>query len=156
LVERQARFVFRVAYARLRNVQDSEDVVQQIFLKLYRSGAWERITDERAFLARAGWRMAGRRRTAEPATQVDESIASAEMNPEQSAVAVDWERLVHRIIDSLPQALREPLVLSSINDMSSGQIADILEVPEGTVRRRLMRARQLLRQKLAALSGRNL
>ncbi|MBV9083304.1 MAG: RNA polymerase subunit sigma-24, partial [Acidobacteriaceae bacterium] len=87
LVERQARFVFRVAYARLRNVEDSDDVVQQIFLKLYRSGAWERISDERAFLARAVWRMAGRPRTAEPPTQVDESIASAEMNPEQSAVA---------------------------------------------------------------------
>ena len=45
-VERQSRFVFRVAYALLRNSYDSEDVVQETFLKIYRSGAWDRIKDE--------------------------------------------------------------------------------------------------------------
>lgn len=47
LVERQARFVFRVAYAVLRNSHDAEDVVQEIFLKIYRTKAWEDIEDER-------------------------------------------------------------------------------------------------------------
>ena len=58
LVQRQSRFVFRIAYAMLRNVQDAEDVVQEVFLKLFRSGAWEEMRDERAFLARTAWRMA--------------------------------------------------------------------------------------------------
>src|SRR4051812_20814528 len=58
LVERQSRFVFRIAYAMLRNVQDAEDVVQEVFLKLFRGGAWEEMRDERAFLARTAWRMA--------------------------------------------------------------------------------------------------
>jgi RNA polymerase sigma-70 factor (ECF subfamily) len=58
LVERQSRFVFRVAYALLRNSHDAEDVVQDTFLKLYRGGAWEAIENERAFLARAAWRIA--------------------------------------------------------------------------------------------------
>ena len=48
-VSRQTRFVFRVAYSILRNVQDSDDVVQETFLKLYRSHAWERVADERRF-----------------------------------------------------------------------------------------------------------
>lgn len=52
LVRRQARFVFRVAYAILRNVQDADDAVQETFLKLYRSQRWDCIEDERAFLAR--------------------------------------------------------------------------------------------------------
>ena len=52
LVHRQSRFVFRIAYALLRNTHDAEDVVQETFLKLYSSGAWEQMNDERAFLAR--------------------------------------------------------------------------------------------------------
>jgi DNA-directed RNA polymerase specialized sigma24 family protein len=58
LVERQSRFVFRVAYAILRNTGDSEDVAQETFLRIYRSLAWERMEDERAFLARTAWRIA--------------------------------------------------------------------------------------------------
>jgi hypothetical protein len=52
LVERQSHFVFRIAYAVLRDSHDSEDVVQETFLKLYRSRAWEAMRDEKAYLAR--------------------------------------------------------------------------------------------------------
>jgi len=57
LVRTQARFVFRVAYSILRNVQDADDTVQETFFKLYHSSAWERIADEKAFLARTAWRL---------------------------------------------------------------------------------------------------
>ena len=57
-MNRQARFVFRVAYSVLRNAHDAEDVVQETFLKLYRGRKWEGMVDERAFLARTAWRMA--------------------------------------------------------------------------------------------------
>ena len=43
LVARQSRFVFRVAYSVLRNAQDAEDVVQDTFFKLHRSGAWRQM-----------------------------------------------------------------------------------------------------------------
>jgi hypothetical protein len=46
-IDRQSRFVFRVAYALLRNAYDAEDVVQETFLKIYRAGAWDRMKDER-------------------------------------------------------------------------------------------------------------
>jgi RNA polymerase sigma-70 factor, ECF subfamily len=46
LVGRQSRFVYRVAYVVVRNVQDAEDVVQDLFLKLHRSGAWDQMEDE--------------------------------------------------------------------------------------------------------------
>src|SRR3954466_7245093 len=67
LVMRQSRFVFGVAYSILRNPHDAEDVVQEVFLKLYRGGAWRNIVDERAFLARAAWRMAVDRLPKRPA-----------------------------------------------------------------------------------------
>ena len=47
LVERESRFVFRVAYAVLRNPADAEDVVQGTFLKLYRSNSWETMANEK-------------------------------------------------------------------------------------------------------------
>src|SRR5712692_2719446 len=62
LVRRRSRFVFRVAYAILRNAHDAEDVVQETFLKLYRARRWESMVDERAFLARTAWRLAVDRR----------------------------------------------------------------------------------------------
>jgi RNA polymerase sigma-70 factor (ECF subfamily) len=149
LVERQSRFVFRVAYAIVRNAADSEDVVQETFLKIYRSGVWDRMEDERAFLARTAWRIAvdhrSRTRTAEAATD-----PAAIGDPEQFAIAADRNAAVHRLIDALPEELRQPLALSAVDEMTSGEIAKILEIPEGTVRTRLMRARQVLRQKLEA------
>jgi RNA polymerase sigma-70 factor, ECF subfamily len=58
--------------------------------------------------------------------------------------------IVHRLIDGLPEELRVPLALSALEELNSREIAAMLDVPEGTVRTRLMRARQLLKQKLAA------
>jgi RNA polymerase sigma-70 factor (ECF subfamily) len=57
-VQRQSRLVFRVAYAVLRNAHDAEDVVQEVFLKLYRNGRWRDVRDEKAYFARTAWRMA--------------------------------------------------------------------------------------------------
>ena len=56
LVDRHARFLYRVALGLLRNSEDAEDAVQETFLKLYRNDAWLTMEDEKAFLARSVWR----------------------------------------------------------------------------------------------------
>jgi RNA polymerase sigma-70 factor (ECF subfamily) len=56
------------------------------------------------------------------------------------------------MIDALPEELRQLLALSAIDEMNSREIALILGIPEGTVRTRIMRARQMLKQKLAGLA----
>ena len=56
---------------------------------------------------------------------------------------------MHRMIDSLPEDLRQPLALST--EMTSREIAAAMGIPEGTVRTRLMRARQMLRDKMTAI-----
>jgi RNA polymerase sigma-70 factor (ECF subfamily) len=149
LVERQSRFVFRVAHAILRDVSESEDVAQETFLKIYRSQAWQRMQDERAFLARTAWRIAiGVRARRRRDTLPVESLEGE--NPEQSAITADETAAVHRLIDALPEELRQPLALSTIDEMSAREIAEMMGIPEGTVRTRTMRARQLLKQKLEA------
>jgi RNA polymerase sigma-70 factor (ECF subfamily) len=51
------------------------------------------------------------------------------------------------LIEGLPETLRQPLVLSAVEGMRSGQVAAILEIPEGTVRTRVMRAKAELRRR---------
>jgi len=153
LVERQARFVFRVAYSVLRNVADAEDVVQETFLKLYKGRRWEGMVDERAFLARTAWRMAVDRlpKARTDLTEVDPVAKGC--NPEQAAIAADWKSMVHRLIDALPDELRLPLALSTVEGLNSREIAEVMGIPEGTVRTRVMRARHALKQKLAAMGA---
>ena len=71
------------------------------------------------------------------------------------AIGSDWQSKVHRLIDGLPEDLRQPLALSTIEELTSGEIAQIMDIPEGTVRTRIQRARQLLREKLSALEGKH-
>jgi RNA polymerase sigma-70 factor (ECF subfamily) len=151
LVTRQARFVFRVAYSVLRNVHDAEDAVQETFLKLYRGRKWEGMVDERAFLARAAWRIAVDRLSKARIEETDADIPARGENPEQAAMTADWNATVHRLIDALPEELRQPLALSAVEELQSGEIAAVMSIPEGTVRTRLMRAREILKQKLGAL-----
>ena len=153
LVARHSRFVFRVAYAVLRNPHDAEDVVQETFLKLYRSGVRQRIENEKGFLAKAAWRLAVDRRPrhGEEAQQVE--LISTSADPERAAISADWSATVLRLVDALPEELRQPLALSALEEWNSREIAALMDIPEATVRGRLMRARQILRQKLESLKA---
>ena len=155
LVRRQSRFAYKVAYALLRNIQDAEDVTQESFLKLYRNGSWRNIQDERAFLARTVWRLAVDRFAKRDQAIVDRpDIRSNSATPEELVLDTDWNAKIHRLMDALPEDLRRPLALSAVEELNSSQIARILGIPEGTVRSRLLRARQILKTKLKALTER--
>lgn len=156
LVYRQHGFVFRVALALLRNRPDAEDIAQETFLKLYRNGHWRGMRDERAFLARTAWRLALdlRRAPAMVYADVDADVMPSETaSPEEQTLNTSSAAAVHRMIDTLPEELRQPLVLSGIDGMNSREIGKVLGLPGGTVRRRLMRARQMLKEKIANANG---
>lgn len=157
IVERQARLMFRVAYSRLRNVQDAEDAVQEAFLKLYRGEAWRRMEDERAFLARTVWRVA-LDRAPKAADRMDDvagmELASAVESPECSAAEKDERALLRRLIDCLPEKLRQPLLLSAIEEMTSREVAAVMGIPEGTVRTRIMRVRAELKKRFETMEAR--
>src|ERR1700679_3002484 len=157
-VERNLRFAFRVAWALLRNRSDADDVVQECFLRLYKTRAWrgipglvEEIKDERAYLARVVWRMARDRqrrpRREEGGMEMD-TITATDHSPEAAAVSSSGIARIHRLIHTLPEELRQPLVLSTLEEMTSAKIGVALGIPEGTVRTRIQRARLLLKQKL--------
>lgn len=156
MAERQARFMFHVAHGLLRSVQDAEDAVQEALLKLYRTDGWLRMEDEKAFLARTVWRVGldvvARRPKATEGLDDDagrEFPAEGE-SAEQSLVGQDERALLRRLIETLPEDLRQPLVLCAIEEMTSREVGIAIGIPEGTVRTRVMRARTELKRKFEA------
>jgi RNA polymerase sigma-70 factor (ECF subfamily) len=111
------------------------------------------MADEEAFLARMVWRIAVSQLRRAPKDALSDDTESGGPNPEQAAVGSDWSAAVERLIDALPEELRQPLALSSIEELNSREIAKVMGIPDGTVRTRLMRARQILREKLNALGA---
>jgi|ERR1700733_6838495 RNA polymerase sigma-70 factor (ECF subfamily) len=154
MVARQARFMFQVAFGLLRNTQDAEDAVQEAFLKLYRGEAWLRMENEKGFLARTVWRVALDHlpKAAERMSDVSEmQLEAVGGSPEEKAVDEDERAVLRRLIDGLPEELRQPLVLSSVEEMTSREVAEAMGIPEGTVRTRVMRARAELRRRYVAM-----
>jgi RNA polymerase sigma-70 factor, ECF subfamily len=78
-----------------------------------------------------------------------DTITATDHSPEAAAVSSSGIARIHQLIDTLPEELRQPLVLSTLEEMTSAQIGTALGIPEGTVRTRIQRARMLLKQKLA-------
>ena len=155
IVQQHARLMYRVAHSLLRHPQDAEDAVQDALLKLYRGNAWQSMQDERAFLARTVWRTAFDRLQTR-STPADEAaellLRDLRPTPEQAVTDQDEQALLHELIDRLPPELRLPLLLSAIDELTSREIGLAMDLPEGTVRTRLMRARAELRRHFEALT----
>ena len=145
-----------MAYAVLLNSYDAEDAVQETFLKLYRNSGWKEAENERAYLARVAWRIAidHKRRSTSAAGSADpialDQVASSRPAPDERLSEANQRAMVHVLVDSLAEELRVPLVLSAFEELISREIGEVLGIPEGTVRTRLQRARQILRQKLTS------
>jgi len=148
-VRQQARFVFKVAYGVLRNSHDAEDVVQEVFLRVHRKGT-EGVQDLPAWLATIAFRLALDRTRKPQALDIEEfELPTHEPNAEHIAIRRQQIDRLHRLIAALPENLRYPLVLSALEELNSRQISGILGIPESSVRGRIFRARQILKEKLA-------
>jgi RNA polymerase sigma-70 factor (ECF subfamily) len=161
-VRDHARYVYRVAQAVLRNHHDAEDAVQETFLRfLLQQRNWAAIRNLRAWLARTAWRVAvdWRRRTVsvslEEAGEALENLLAAGASAEKVAEQSEMLVLVERLIAGLPKELRDPLTLSTVAELTSAEIGEVLGIPDGSVRERVSRARRMLGEKLAGLMERS-
>ena len=152
VVREHARFVFKVAYGVLRNSHDAEDVVQEVYLRLHRSGIKD-VVDMRAWLARVAFRLAIDRQRKPQGVEL-EATEYISHGPDAEHLAMHRQRVeqVQKLVAALPEDLRYPLVLSAMEELSSRQISEVLGIPESSVRGRIFRARQMLKEKLSAQS----
>jgi RNA polymerase sigma-70 factor (ECF subfamily) len=138
---------FRVAFSVLRQREDAEDVAQEAFIRAYRSFA--RLRDRtrfRSWVVRATWRLALDRRRSDRRRERREQVVLKETvtPPSEDRATALWEA-----IDTLPEKLRIVTVLSSLEGHDVAEVALLLGIPPGTVKSRLFRARQLLKEVLS-------
>jgi RNA polymerase sigma-70 factor, ECF subfamily len=151
--------LYRVALRLTGDPTQAEDLVQDTMLKAYR--AWQQY---RPGTNAKGWLLTilrntfindYRRRKLEPVATDLEAIephaiyrAVEDVDPEGAFFSKIVDEKVLEAIDALPPDFREVLVLSDMEGLRYGEIAEALKVPVGTVKSRLFRARRLLQASL--------
>ncbi|MGA9304613.1 MAG: RNA polymerase sigma factor [Candidatus Sulfotelmatobacter sp.] len=158
LVRQHSRLVYRIAYAALRSHDDAEDATQETFLRVLRyRHKLATVEDPKTWLARIAWRVAvdrSRQRGRKQEIALDDPGNSAEEvrssdTPADRAMQSSQESAhLERLIAALPKKLREPLILSAVQEMSPREVAAMLGINEAAVRSRVFRARKILKEKL--------
>jgi RNA polymerase sigma-70 factor (ECF subfamily) len=154
--------LYNTAYRMARNAEDAEDLVQETFLKGYRSyaqftpgtnlKAWLFKILKNTFINEYRRKQAAPRKSdfaeIEDAfeSQLAPEAAGQMKNPEEEALANAFDEDVQRALDLLPADYRMAVLLADIEGFSYREIAEILEIPVGTVMSRLYRGRKLLEE----------
>ncbi|MGH9162849.1 MAG: RNA polymerase sigma factor [Vicinamibacteraceae bacterium] len=173
LVERHRRAVYRAVLAALPDGTEADDVAQDVWVTVHRrlasfrgearfrtwllAIAWRKALDRRRSLRRwmrtlvteAGDALDGLK-AATPGNPGGAHAARAH-SPEQVLLDAERDAVVRKLIQSLPPRLRDPLLLAGLQEASYTEIADLLDIPIGTLKWRVAEARRVLREKLARL-----
>ena len=161
LVTDHSQMVFRIAYSILRNHHDAEDAAQECFLRAWKhKDRLHEVSNAKTWLARIAWttaldkRRAGRKMVSlnhdEQGLNV-ESLSDGTPAADEQLAARQKQQLLQRLIAGLPDDLAQTLELSTVQELNSAEIAEVMKIPEGSVRTRLFRARKQLKEKLAVL-----
>ena len=163
--------LLRIAYGLLGNMQDAEEVVQDSFVRAYRAlpdfrgdsslDTWlYRITVN---LARNKFHWNQRRgggsnislsqpvNAKNEVTELDTDLPDSRLQPGQQLESDELNANITQGIRKLPGKLRETMMLRHINDYSYEQIASMLDCKIGTLKSRLARGREMLREYLRAI-----
>lgn len=143
--------VYRFAYSLASNEADASDLTQQTYMKYTTHGhtieepsktkSWLFTTLHREFLRQR------RRNVRFPHTTLDDARAD-EMPSKEATDLSENTGDVMQALGSMDETLRAPLTLFYLKNMKYREIAEVLEVPIGTVMSRLARAKQFLRNAL--------
>jgi RNA polymerase sigma-70 factor (ECF subfamily) len=158
LVRRYQRPITGYVYRMLNNYDASLDVTQEVFIKVYNS--LERYSSEYKFstwLYRIAHNAAidymRRNSVSQQSIEAENAdgsyqlqIESSQPNPEQQREQSEWRREIETVVKCLPQVYRELILLRHAQDLSYDEIAEITNLPLGTVKNRLFRAREMMRE----------
>jgi RNA polymerase sigma-70 factor (ECF subfamily) len=160
LVRRYMSDAYLVAYGYVGNPEDARDLSQEAFVKVYQARA--RFDEERPFYP---WFYRVLRnhclnflRRGRVEFSIDDENSHREIASPQPTALEDLEseerrRIVRAAVARLSDDHREIIVLKNFKDCSYKEIADILEIPIGTVMSRLFYARQALRALVEEIEG---
>ena len=162
IMRRYNQLLYRTARSIIKNDTETEDVVQEAYVK-----AWRALASFRDDAKLSTWLVRivineslGRLRKrsaniipldahAAIANSDDLLEHHAPAHPESQAVSMQMRHLLESHIDALPDVFRTVFVLRAVQELSVEETAAALNIPEATVRTRFFRARSLLREALA-------
>ena len=157
LVRRYQRPIVSYVYRMLNDYDNSLDVTQEVFIKVYNSleryscdykfSTWlYRIAHNAAIdhLRRNSMNsLSLETETADGTYQLQ--IESPNPTPEQDRERSEWRSEIESVVKQLPAAYRDLILLRHARDLSYDEIAEITNLPLGTVKNRLFRAREMMR-----------
>jgi RNA polymerase sigma-70 factor (ECF subfamily) len=155
LVRGHQHRVFGLALRMLGNPADAQDVAQEVFLRAHRALAafrgearlstWLHTIASRLCLTRLG---AGERRFERHGEETLARLTGSEPGPDRTLEQGELDEALHRAIAELPDERRIVVILRDVEGLAYEEIAQALDLPVGTVRSRLHRARLDLKEKL--------
>src|SRR5213083_1712922 len=144
----------------LRNEEDAQDVVQEAYLRAFKSFGGFHGSNGRAWLLtivrNTSYTLLKKNRVADLTTTFDEEIHTAGQESVSPATILEHSEnaeLIKEAMDELPAEFREILALRHQEGLSYKEIADVAQIPPGTVMSRLARARAKLKEYLATRLG---
>lgn len=162
LVEQHKKAIFHIINKIVRNDEAANDLVQETFMKAFSSLATYRSeyrfsTWLYKIAANASIDYLRKRRihalsldrpmeTKDGTVEIE--VPDYSYHPERDLMRKQQRISIEEAIDSLPKKYREVIVYRHKDDKSYEEIADLLEIPVGTVKARIFRARELLKKKL--------
>ena len=157
--------VYRMAFHLARDPDEASDLMQETYLRAFTAEQGFELREQgirpwlfkilhNAFFTRIG------RKQREPALVEDLSLEAGGLQPDEQAPAWDlaslnWELVDERLkraIDELPDHYRQVLLLWAVEGLKYREVAEVLDVPLGTVMSRLYRARAILSEQLTDLA----
>ena len=163
LIDKYKKLTFNVAYRMTNNLQDAEDISQEVFIRVYRSlynfnpnykfSTW--LYQMTLNICRDRFRK-GKIPSVSldaPFNKDDQKdfssiIPDNQNNPEDIIMGVEQTNFINDLIASLPPKYREVITLRHLRDLSYEETSKILNISLGSVKSRLFRARELLKNKL--------
>ncbi len=146
----------------LRNEEDAQDVVQEAYLRAFKSFSGFHGSNGRAWLLtivrNTSYTLLKKNRAVDLTTTFDEEIHTAGYESVSPAAILEHSEtaeLIKEAMDALPMEFREILALRHQEGLSYKEIAEIAQIPPGTVMSRLSRARAEIKEYLAARIGKD-
>lgn len=161
LVRRYQRPIAAYVYRMVGDYDAALDLTQEVFIKVYNSLA--RYRSEYKFstwiyriahnasidhLRRNNARLEDIERAGDDGSTYEKPLASASPTPEQLSERAERRAEIEEVVQNLPHAYRELIALRHAHDFSYDEIAEVTGLPLGTVKNRIFRAREAMREEL--------
>ena len=152
LYRRQRKRLYNAVYRYVWNAADADEIVQEAFVKLWkvRADVVEGTVD--GLIWRIALNLATNRHNRKKRwsfTNLDKLVSGRDPEVDVGKRALNKE--VRRAIDALDDELRAVMLMTEFSQLSQREVADVLDIAEGTVASRRHRAREQLKKRLARL-----